>query len=261
MEQNYSRHIDFEGAYNTRDTGGYETTDGHRVRWRTLFRSDSLHALTPESQQLLLSQGIRTVIDLRTDKSAAEQPNVFEDSSEVDYQHINVMGDESIVDVIDTTAGSSSATKPPDIYSAILDKRIGMVGQVIKTLAKPNALPALYHCNSGRDRAGLTTMLALGIAGVKSETISEDYTLTAHYLWRRTIGVSVGRWIMLEPDEYHANPEYQQAFDDQARICPMEAMQGTLYHLEKVYGGIRAYLLKAGVTESELGSLRESLIE
>ena len=151
MEQNYSRHLDFEGAYNIRDAGGYETTDGNRVRWRTLFRSDSLHALTPKSQQLLLSQGVRTIIDLRTDRFVSEQPNVFEESSEVDYQHINVMGNESIVDVIDTTVESSSATKPPGIYSAILDKRIGMMGQVIKILAKPNALPCLLYTSDAAD--------------------------------------------------------------------------------------------------------------
>ena len=49
-----SRHLDLEGAYNIRDIGGYETVDGRRTRPRTLFRSDSLHNLTPDSQSALV---------------------------------------------------------------------------------------------------------------------------------------------------------------------------------------------------------------
>ena len=32
-----SRHLDLDGAYNTRDIGGYETLDGRMTRPRTLF--------------------------------------------------------------------------------------------------------------------------------------------------------------------------------------------------------------------------------
>lgn len=33
------RHIPFEGVHNFRDLGGYQSTDGRTIRWRTLFRS------------------------------------------------------------------------------------------------------------------------------------------------------------------------------------------------------------------------------
>ena len=32
-----SRRIEMEGAWNIRDTGGYPTVDGRRVRWRTFL--------------------------------------------------------------------------------------------------------------------------------------------------------------------------------------------------------------------------------
>ncbi|RUR73281.1 tyrosine-protein phosphatase [Chlorogloeopsis fritschii PCC 9212] len=51
------RLLALEGCYNTRDIGGYETLDGKKTRWRTVLRSDSLHRLTPASQQLLLNYG------------------------------------------------------------------------------------------------------------------------------------------------------------------------------------------------------------
>jgi protein-tyrosine phosphatase len=36
------RRLDFEGAVNFRDVGGYSTRDGRRTCWGRLYRSDSL---------------------------------------------------------------------------------------------------------------------------------------------------------------------------------------------------------------------------
>src|SRR3954468_18891152 len=46
------RLLPFEGANNVRDLGGYRTRDGRRVRWGQVFRSDSLHGLTPSDVAL-----------------------------------------------------------------------------------------------------------------------------------------------------------------------------------------------------------------
>ena len=53
------------GTYNLRDVGGYPTEDGRRTRWRTLFRSDSLHRLAESEQATLLGMGLCSVVDLR----------------------------------------------------------------------------------------------------------------------------------------------------------------------------------------------------
>ena len=42
------RFIPLQGCFNFRDLGGYETRDGRAVRSRTLFRSDSIHSITPD---------------------------------------------------------------------------------------------------------------------------------------------------------------------------------------------------------------------
>ena len=55
-----------EGAVNFRDLGGYETGDGRRIRWRTLFRADGLSRLTQTDRAVIRQLGIATVIDLRT---------------------------------------------------------------------------------------------------------------------------------------------------------------------------------------------------
>ncbi len=60
------RLVPFETCFNFRDIGGYETVDGRRVRWGSVFRSDTLHRLTTADLELASEIGIRTVIDLRS---------------------------------------------------------------------------------------------------------------------------------------------------------------------------------------------------
>ena len=62
----HERHIPLEGAVNFRDLGGYETTDGRKIRWRTLFRADGLSRLTDNDRATMRQLGVATVIDLRS---------------------------------------------------------------------------------------------------------------------------------------------------------------------------------------------------
>ena len=256
-----SRHLDLEGAYNLRDIGGYETADGRMTRPRTLFRSDSLHNLTPESQRALVSEGLRTVVDLRVTEAVTQHPNVFADSTQVDYNWVNVMGDVPLVKVSDINVSSLGPDRPPDIYAAILGRRREWMGKVVKLLAAPGALPALYHCNSGRDRAGLVTMLLLSIAGVPAETIVADYSSSATYLWRRIPDREAGRRLRLDPADFDASEEYRRAFETERNIAPPHAMRASIEHLEREYGGVRPYLLGAGVNDEELERLRATMVE
>ena len=256
-----SRHLDLEGAYNLRDIGGYETADGRTTRPRTLFRSDSLHNLTPESQRALVSEGLRSVVDLRVTDAVTQHPNVFAESAEVDYNWVNVMGDVPLVEVSDINVSSLGPDRPPDIYTAILDVRREWMGKVVKLLAKPGTLPALYHCNSGRDRAGLMTMLLLSIAGVPSETIVRDYSSSATYLWRRIPDREAGTRLRLDPEGFDDNDEFRQAFETERNIAPPKAMRASIEHLDREYGGVRPYLMGAGVTEEDLERLRAAMVE
>ncbi|MXY44019.1 MAG: tyrosine-protein phosphatase [Dehalococcoidia bacterium] len=256
-----SRHLDLDGAYNTRDIGGYETEDGRVTRPRTLFRSDSLHNLTTDSQRALVSEGLRTMVDLRVTDAVRDHPNVFAESSEVDYHWVNVMGDEPLVEVSDINVSSLGPDRPPDIYAAILDVRREWMGKVVKLLAAPGTLPALYHCNSGRDRAGLVTMLLLSIAGVPGETIVRDYSSSATYLWRRIPDRAAGKRLRLDPADFDASDEHRQAFETERNIAPPHAMRASIEHLQREYGGVRPYLTGAGVTEEELERLRAAIVE
>jgi len=257
----HSRHLDLEGAYNIRDIGGYETVDSRTVRLRKLFRSDSLHNLAKGSHEDLIGEGLRTVIDLRQSDAVEEKPNVFEHSSDLTYHHLNVMGDGPLVESTDQSVSSLGPDRPPEVYAAILDMRQQWMGKVIKLLATPGALPALYHCNSGRDRAGLTTMLLLSIAGVPKQQIVEDFAMSPRYLWRRTHDKNTGTVHNLHPDDFDSSPEARQAYDTEKNICPPQAMSASIEHIERTYGSVREYLVGGGVTEEEMRLLRSEIVE
>ena len=67
MTHQMERRIVLEGAVNFRDQGGYPTENGRFVKWRRLFRSDSLHDLTESDVQTITGTlGLTTIVDLRS---------------------------------------------------------------------------------------------------------------------------------------------------------------------------------------------------
>src|SRR5260370_37767671 len=70
-----ARRIALPGTLNLRDLGGYPTSDGGTVRWRTLLRSDALHRLDDTGRAALAGFGLRTVVGLRTHEEAEYAPS------------------------------------------------------------------------------------------------------------------------------------------------------------------------------------------
>jgi protein-tyrosine phosphatase len=237
------RHLPILGTRNLRDIGGYDARDGRRTRWGTLFRSDHPEeALPPASQQALIDLGIRTVIDVRSTEERDRYPNVFQVSDEVTYRHLPMREE-------DVAAGAETLA---DIYSILIDQRQEQIVGAVRALTEPGALPALLHCAAGRDRTGIIVALALSAVGVDTATIVDDYGLSDQCY--RT------RWT--QPDEPGAQPVAVEVDDPAWRLdCPPEAMSETLEHVDRAYGGARAYLLGAGLGREELERLEEVLTE
>ena len=249
-ERDSKRHLDFEGAYNVRDVGGYSTTDGRQTRWRTFFRADSLHMLTPGDQSILVEYGLRTVIDLRRTAETQEAPNVFTGSSDVVYIHQDAIGSDPIQYDEELVNSEEPATRVAAMYTAILDQRQSQIGRTLAILATPGILPAVVHCVGGQDRTGRIAALVLGIAGVPRETIAEDYTLSARF---------VVKWYLDKNPELSASDYSWQYY--QAEFCPSEAMLKTLDHLDRHYGGIEGYVRSTGLTTGQIERIRNALVE
>ena len=237
------RHLPLHGTYNVRDIGGYPAKDGQTTRWRTLFRADNLHRLSPDAQATLLEHGVNTVIDLRRTDELEAAPDVFANSDSVTYCHLSLL--------IDTPPVPGDPRALDDTYRHILDERQAQVCEVLRVLATPGALPAVVHCTAGKDRTGVIIALCLGLAGVPSDTIIADYALTSKYLTGSFIDAMRQRALQRGYTWEQYAPLVQ---------CPPEFMQVTLQHLEERYSGVEAYVRTIGLNTAEIEHLRGVLV-
>lgn len=244
------RSIPVEGAHNVRDLGGYETSDGGQLRWRTLFRAADIHDLSPSAQATLTDAGVRTVIDLRGSRELTEAASVFKDLSGVQYRPHNMTGDALINRWGTIPVPVDSSIRLSTMYSTVLDERGEMIKTILETVSQPGTLPAVFHCTAGKDRTGVLSALLLGIAGVPHDRIVEDYSLSARFLY----GTST-----VPPDGSGADtfPPFEEY---QAMWCPPAAMGLTLDHLESKYGGIGGYMSRIGVDDATLTRIKGALV-
>jgi protein-tyrosine phosphatase len=240
-----SRQIAIAGGYNLRDIGGYTTHDQRRTRWRTLLRSASLHRLTPESWRMLRGHGVRTIIDLRRTSETGYDGYLIDETFGMRYQHIPLF-DDDLYEVVDKPARNLD-----ELYLLLLDNCSAQFAAILRAIAARDSAPALVHCAVGKDRTGLAIALALGVAGVDNATIADDYALSS---------------ALLEPifEEFRA---YERASGgDMQRLENMlvserDTTLRTLAYLDAHYGGVNAYLSRAGMAEAELAGLHAILVE
>ena len=86
----YERVINLEGTSNTRDIGGYQTSDLRTLHWRQIIRSENLSRLTASDFQKLEEIGVKTVIDLRTDREHDKSPTVWQGDNPPQFYHFPV---------------------------------------------------------------------------------------------------------------------------------------------------------------------------
>ena len=242
------RHLPLDGNYNTRDLGGYATIDGRTTNWGKYLRSDTLADLTPSSRDALIDYGVRSVIDLRRSADLQFKPSVFIGCDAVAYYHQNMVGDVDLEEGEKAIGIEDVATLRGRRYCLILEQRKHILHQIISILARADGLPAIVHCNAGKDRAGIVAAFVLDISGVPRETIVEDYALTARYL--------IVRHFEQNPD---VSPEEYTWRDYQVGACNPATMELTLDYLDERYGGVAGYLSDVGVTKKQLDAIRSAM--
>ena len=244
MSNDLSRHLPLEGTHNFRDLGGYPTRNGGSTRWRTVFRSDSLHALTPAGQQALRRLGVRKQVDLRAHAEVDNYPSVFAGATDLTYAHLPL--------AIDGGKDIPRATTLEELNVKLLDHAGESLARILAAFAEPGALPVVVNCVAGKDRTGLVVALLLDLAGVDRDTIVDDYVLTAKHaqvLLAELIEIGVGT--------------YGRDREDVARLMQVrpEVMRGTIDHLHKQHGGAERYTQRIGMPKGTVDAIREALVE
>ncbi|MGA2520374.1 MAG: tyrosine-protein phosphatase [Acidimicrobiales bacterium] len=171
-----ARKLSLSGCVNFRDLGGYPTTDGRHIRWRTLFRADGLSRLDGDDCAQLADLGLATVIDLRTVDEVEQRGRFPEDAFEVEYHHL------PLTDLLPPPEDLERYDEPIFVtsrYRQLFTQGSPSLVRAVEVLAEPGALPAVFHCSAGKDRTGILAALVLGFLGVPHDVIVDDYALSA----------------------------------------------------------------------------------
>jgi hypothetical protein len=247
------RLVPLDGAFNFRDLGGYQGTGGRVTRWGTLFRSDTLHELSPSDVTLLRSMGLATIIDLRTARELLQTGRGPLGPEPIAYRHLSVIGDGS-----GGGAGGAGgeAVAAPDVddlterYLWYLEVGGPALAESLAVLGDPTSYPLVFHCAAGKDRTGVLAALVLDLCGVAPEVIVADYLITAERM-----KLILGR--------YRADPAFEARM---AAVPPgrfgveADTMERFLDILHRRFGGAEGWATAAGVSPATIGGLREVLL-
>jgi protein-tyrosine phosphatase len=235
------RRLPLPGTLNLRDLGGYRTSDGGTVRWRTLLRSDALHRLDDSGRVALAGLGLRTVVDLRTDEEAEQAPSAL-DGTGASVFHVPLFRAETL------------GTLQPElaaVYRHMIDDRGTAIAEAVGRLSADGALPGLIHCSAGKDRTGLVVALVLETIGVPDEIIAADYAMSAANIDADTAQVM---------SRIQAISGGQQ-LDLGLLGAPPELILASLARVRDQAGGAAGYLVRHGLPRHAIAGLRSALVK
>ena len=223
-----ARSVPLAGASNFRDLGGYQGRDGRTVKWRRLFRSDHLAALTPQDQDTLARLGVARSIDFRGQAESAAHAYRLPG---VDYRHL-VIEPTVIQRALELQRAGQHLTAQDAValmqatYRGFVRESAPRFAELFRLLLDAQDAPLVFHCTAGKDRTGFAAALILHALGVPRAVVMHDYLLT-NTLYRRPVGLGGHA-----PDEVLAVLwRVQEDF-----------LEAALHLVDGEYGGMDSYL-------------------
>ena len=236
--------LPLEGTVNTRELGGYPTTDGGRTAYHAFVRSDELTYLTESDVNFLLEYGVSLVVDLRApsyytgypDRELGNVPMVnipiYEIVSDEDIKRYNELVD----------AGEYYIERT---YDFIINNETRM-RECFEAIADTDGC-VLFHCQIGKDRTGIVAALLMQLAGCDDQDILSNYM--------------VSRVNLTRDPSYAAT--WESELTDATRSQYESAVESGEYILKLIAerGGARQYLLDCGVSSASLDRICSRLVQ
>ena len=174
-----TRSLKLTGASNFRDLGGYAGRGGRTVRWRRLFRSDHLAALTPEDLATLCSLGLARALDFRGQAERAavpyELPGVVSYSLPIEPMVVQRL--KELLEAGHRPTAQETVRLMQQTYRAFVHDNSPRFAELFAHLLDSDA-PLVFHCTAGKDRTGFAAALILLALGVPRPVVMQDYLLT-----------------------------------------------------------------------------------
>ena len=245
-----TRRLEFDGAHNFRDLGGYPSELGGELRWGLVYRAGRIDQLSARDRDYFDSLGIHTVFDLRRHDERERFPDP------VPNVHVCLMSRVFEHSTMPDTAAfvnhDHSVEFLRQLYIGLLAHAGREIGEIFRGIAGTDALPVLFHCTAGKDRTGVVAALLLSWLGVARDVVLDDFELTEQY-----IGHELHEEMFRRMLERGMAPEAAAGMLHASR----DTMAAALDELDARYGGIDRYLREvAGLGSEILQALRDRLI-
>ena len=234
------RALRWEALLNARDLGGIPAAGG-RIRTGAIVRSDALHRLNDAGRAALVAHGVRTVIDMRNPAEVAAKPYAFEDHGVVQCR-IPQQTDEMWAPL----AGKADRLTFDTTMLKLARPRFALIA---KAIADAPDGGVLIHCEVGKDRTGLMTMVLLDLVGTPVDAIASDYTLTAAGL------APLFADLIAKADD----PARRSRLEEEAR-CRAEVMVAIHSVFRAGYGDAEAYLRGGGASAASIHAVRARMV-
>jgi len=269
-EPEFQRVIHLKGTGNTRDIGGYQTSDGRTINWRAIIRSDNLSRATPEDFQKLEELGLKTIIDLRTTRETKKRPTEWEGDNPPQFFHFPVGNSDGPWFKAQKKLLSRNRFSEEDMLEHMKNgyRMVAEVGSIsyqslMEVVQDESNWPILVHCQAGKDRAGIATVLILESIGVDRQTIMEDFMLTNEVSQAERKATILSK----DRENYTARGGSRmgsgkgpppKAFFPLVGVDP-EMLETYYATVEEQYGSMDAYLAQIGMDQDRRTSLRQAL--
>ena len=267
----YNEHsIGLYDVQNTRDLGGYKTTDGRTVKTGLLIRSGRLSNASKEDIHILKDlYHLNAVVDFRIIRERIDSPDVKIDG--VTYYTLPLVDDKSpmvggvhkrsannqnplsyFIDVIKQGHGKS------DMYVKLFKSerfQKGMTSFFQILLNSDGEHSILWHCAAGKDRAGSAAALTLLALGVDKETVLTDFDLS---------NIAYNEWIqkrLTQVSRITRDPEILTVVRSLSGVN-VDYMRNAIDAIILDYGSIENYLeVCMNVTKEDIVKLKDMYLE
>ncbi len=260
------RVIHLKGTSNTRDVGGYLISGDRTLRSGQIIRSENLSRLTASDFQKLEEIGVKTVIDLRTDREHDKAPTVWLGDNPPRFYHFPI-GDANN-DWFNAQRKMMSRNKFTEKqasrhmvegYRMIADVGPPSYEKLMDLVLDQSNWPVLIHCNAGKDRAGVAVTLILEALGVDRDIIMEEFLLT------NEIGRTQEKAAFLAKDsKKSSNGKRAGRTPSASAWFPIVGVQPEMLEafyasVDEQYGSMDAFLTEIGVDQDARRELAASL--
>lgn len=243
--------IELSAPVNLRDLGGIPIAGGI-LREGLALRADDLAVITDDDAARLVSGGLTSVIDLRTNDEAAITGRGPLAAHPVAYHHLPLM--ESIsAGMPEDRAFVIDHVAMGEMYARMVEKAAPQLVTALGIIALSPGSTA-FHCAAGRDRTGVLAAVLLLALGADDDDIVADYARTHSNMaaiqerMRPVMGTLMARL------GFDLDAMTKMTFSEE----PMDISMLTMFaRLRERHGDVLAPLRAAGLTDGVTARLRE----